>query len=485
MAAPRRAFMLKRANRVALAAVSLVLAGSLSAQSSGRTVWEGIYTEAQAARGVTSYAQYCGFCHGMSLDGTGEAPVLSGAAFLSAWNGLNMGQMYERVRMTMPFDRPNSLSREVYADIVAYMLKHNGFPAGERELTGRPEMLSIISISDRAPAGGTAGASALPAASTAADGHRGPNDYPNPYRTDKAFFKLPAGRTMGSTSAVATDSKGNIWVADRCGVNSCADSEIDPIMMFDPSGRFVRAFGGGRFNFPHGFFIDAQDNIWLTDQRSANGKGGTVTKFSPSGAVLMVLGKPGISGRGTDALFEPNGIVVAADGSIFVVDGHTPNTFARVVKFDAKGKFIKQWGTLGDEAGQLNVPHAIAIDSQGRLFVADRWNNRVQIYDQEGNLLNSWTQFGRPSGLYIDKDDILYSADSESRAPEGYGHNPGWKRGIRIGSVRDGIIRAFIPDPNPEPDLSATSSAEGIWVDRNGVVYGAQVREKLVARHTK
>lgn len=484
--------MLNKMGHVALAVAGLAFAGvlsfsgSLSAQGPGKTVWDGIYTEAQASRGASAYAQYCGVCHGTSLDGTGEAPALASAAFLSTWNGLNMGDMYDRVRMTMPFDAPNSLSREVYADIVAYMLKYNGFPAGERDLAARTEMLSVISITDRRPAGAAAApATPAPAPAAASGEQGGPNDYPNPYRTDTAFFQLPAGRTMGSTSAVATDSKGNIWIAERCGANSCSDSKLDPIMMFDPGGRFVRSFGGGMFNFPHGFFIDAQDNIWLTDERAAAGKGGTVTKFSPAGKVLMVLGKRGVSGQGTDAFFEPNDVVVAPDGSIFVADGHTPDRFARVMKFDAKGKFIKQWGALGGAAGQLNVPHAITLDSQGRLFVGDRWNNRVQIYDQEGNLLNSWTQFGRPSGLYIDKDDMLYSADSESRATEGYGRNPGWKRGIRIGSAKDGKVIAFIPDPDPDPDQSATSGAEGVWVDKNGVIYGAQVRENIVARHTK
>jgi len=485
-------------SHIALAVAGLVFAGvlsfsgPLSAQGAGgKTVWDGVFTEAQASRGAAAYAQSCAACHGSALDGTGEAPALAGGAFLSTWNGLTLGDMFDRVRMTMPFDAPNSLSREAYADIVAYMLKYNGFPAGERDLAARTEMLSVIGITAQRPAGAAA-APATPAAApapapaaAAAGDHGGPNDYPNPYRTDTAFFQLPAGRTMGSTSAVATDSKGNIWIADRCGVNSCADSKLDPVMMFDPTGRFVRSFGGGLFNFPHGFFIDAQDNIWLTDERAADGKGGTVTKFSPAGKVLLTLGKRGVSGQGIDAFYEPNDVVVAPDGSIFVADGHTPDKFARIMKFDAKGKFLKQWGTLGGAAGQLNVPHAITIDSQGRLFVGDRWNNRVQIYDQEGNLLNSWTQFGRPSGLYIDKADMLYSADSESRSTAGYGHNPGWKRGIRIGSAKDGKVIAFIPDPNPDPDQSATSSAEGIWVDANGVIYGAQVREKLVARHVK
>lgn len=475
-------------SRVAFAVSGFVFAGTaffgggtLSAQGAGRTVWDGVYSEAQATRGATGYNQDCAVCHGATLSGTGEAPGLTGAQFLSAWNGLNLGELFDRIRTTMPFDRPGGLSREAYADIVAYILKFNGFPAGDKDMSGRSEMLSTIGISDQRPAGaGTA--AATPAADTSS---AGPNNYPNPYQTNASFFQMPSGRTMGSSSAVATDSKGHIWIAERCGANSCLESTLDPIMEFDASGKFIRAFGGGMFNFPHGFFIDAQDNIWLTDQRSGGGKGATVTKFSPAGKLLMQLGKQGVSGEGQDIFFEPNAVLVAPDGSIFVADGHTQNKAARVIKFDAKGKFIKQWGSTGAGQGQLNVPHALAMDSQGRLFVGDRWNNRVQIYDQDGNLLNSWTQFGRPSGLYIDKNDILYSADSESRAPEGYGHNPGWKRGIRIGSAKDGTVTAFIPDTAPNPDKGATSGAEGVWAGADGAVYGAQVLQKAVVRYTK
>jgi hypothetical protein len=138
---------------------------------------------------------------------------------------------------------------------------------------------------------------------------------------------------------VAVDSKGHIWVVDRCGQNSCADSNLDPIMEFDANGTFVKAFGGGLFNFPHGF--------------------------------------------------------------------------------------------------------------------------------------------------YIDKNDILYSTDSESRSPMGYGYHPGWKRGIRIGSVKDGIVTAFIPDPTPDPDKYATSGGEGIWVDVHGAVYSAQVKQKAIVKYVK
>lgn len=475
----------------AIGLASVWTAPALLAQDAGRTVWDGVFTAAQADRGAHAYSENCGTCHGVQLDGTGEAPGLAGGEFVANWNGLTVGDMFDRIRTTMPFDRPGGLSRETYADIVAYMLKVNGFPAGERELDRRSEVLGMIRISAARPASAAAPANAgaaAPAAATvtAAADPNAPNSQPNPYTTDTAFFKLPPGRTMGSTSAVAIDSKGFIWVVDRCGVNSCAGSNLDPIMKFDAQGNFIKAFGRGLFLFPHGFYIDSKDNLWVTDGRAEKGKGAQVFQFNQSGKILRRLGKAGVTGDGPDVFGEPNAVLVTPQGTIFVADGHTAGKGnARIMKFDAKGKFLKQWGSQGAGQGQLEVPHALAMDSKGRLYVGDRWNDRVQIYDQDGNLLGSWLQFGRPSGIYIDKNDILYSADSESRAPEGYGHHPGWKRGIRIGSVEDGIVRAFIPDTEPEPDKGATSGAEGIWADANGVVYGAQVKERQVVRYVK
>lgn len=313
-----------------------------------------------------------------------------------------------------------------------------------------------------------------------------PNDGPNPYRTDHGFFKMPAGRTMGSTSAVAVDSKGHVWIAERCGANSCAGSAVNPIMEFDAEGNFIKDFGGGLTLFPHGFYIDAQDNVWLTDARVAGGGGGQVFKFAPDGRILLTLGTKGVAGTGPTTFTEPNAVTVAKDGTIFVGDGHTPyKNIARIVKFAPDGKYLGEFGTPGKGRGELEVPHSLAFDSKGRLFVADRWNNRVSIFTQDGQFIDAWTQFGRPSGIYIDKNDVLYSADSESRNPVGYGFNPGWKRGIRIGSARTGKVTAFIADTDPNPDAGATSNAEGIWADEKGVVYGAQVKERLVARYTR
>ncbi len=313
-----------------------------------------------------------------------------------------------------------------------------------------------------------------------------PNDHPNPYETDTGFFKMPAGRVMGSTSAVAVDRKGHVWVAERCGANSCAGSSVNPIMEFDAQGNFIKDFGAGLTLFPHGFYIDADDNIWLTDARVANGGGGQVFKFSPEGKVLLTLGTKGVAGTSPTTFTEPNAVITYKDGTIFVADGHTPyKNIARIVKFKPDGTYIGEFGKPGKARGELEVPHSMAFDSKGRLFIADRWNNRVSIFTRDGEFIDSWTQFGRPSGIYIDKNDILYSADSESRNPVGYGFNPGWKRGIRIGSAQTGKVTAFIADPEPNPDGGATSSAEGIWADDNGVVYGAQVKERSVARYTR
>jgi NHL repeat len=305
------------------------------------------------------------------------------------------------------------------------------------------------------------------------------------YDRNADFFKLPPGRTMGSSSAVAIDHQGHVWVADRCGTNSCADSALDPIMEFDASGRFIKAFGGGMLLFPHGFFIDAEDHLWVTDGHVDGGKGDDVLEFDRDGHLLRTLGKPGVSGNGTDTLHEPSAVLVAPGGDIFVADGHEPGEGnARIVKFDKDGKFLKEWGGHGSGPGQFEMPHSLAMDSGGRLFVADRGNDRIQIFDQEGRLLAIWRQFSRPSGVYIDRHDVLYATDSESRNTKGYGYHPGWKRGVRIGSVRDGVVSAFIPDFEPDQESKDTTGGEGIAADGRGNVFTADVDPRAVVKYS-
>jgi sugar lactone lactonase YvrE len=306
-----------------------------------------------------------------------------------------------------------------------------------------------------------------------------PNSQPNPYKTVTDWAKMPEGRTWGSAAGVDIDAHDHIWVAERCGANSCAGKTDDPILEFDSSGKLLKSFGGGMFVFPHGLCVDPQDNVWVTDGQGREGKGHQVFKFSPQGKALLTLGKAGVAGTDETSFNAPSDVIVARNGDIFVADGHGQNTNARIVKFDKNGKFIKTWGKKGSGPGEFDTPHALAFDSKGRLFVADRNNNRIQVFDQDGNFLEQMTQFGRPSGLFIDKHDTLYVADSESQER----NHPGWKRGMRIGSLKDSIVIAFIPDPDANP--TSTSAAEGVAVDSKGVVYGAEVGPKDLKKYVK
>jgi streptogramin lyase len=246
-------------------------------------------------------------------------------------------------------------------------------------------------------------------------------------------------------------------------------------------GKLVTHFGAGMLLFPHGLHVDPDGNVWVTDGLGKDGKGQQVFKFSPDGKVLMRLGQAGVAGSGLDQFNAPSAVVVAPNGDVFVADGHGGNTNARIMKFTRDGKLIKTWGHKGSGNGELDIPHALAMDSRGRLFVADRGNNRIQIFDQDGNYLDQWAQFSRPSGLYIDKNDVIYVADSESESVSK--NHDGWKRGIRVGSARDGSVTAFIPDPVEK--ATTTSAAEGVTADAMGNIYGAEVGPKRLMKYVK
>jgi len=320
---------------------------------------------------------------------------------------------------------------------------------------------------------------------TAATAAAAQNHAPNPYDEVDGWAKMPLGRAWGSTSAVYPDLDGrHIWVAERCEANSCVGrDDLDPILLFDPDGNLVRSFGAGLIVWPHGIHVDRSGNVWVTDARGEGDRGHQVHKFNPEGELLMSLGTAGVAGDGPGEFNQPSDVLVAPNGDIFVVDGHGAGGNNRVVKFASDGTFIMSWGSTGAEDGEFRDPHALAMDSQGRLFVADRANARLQIFTQDGEHIATWTQFGRPSGLFIDTDDVLYSADSESNAT--WGSNPGWKRGIRIGSAADGFVTAFIPDPEPDPDNASTTAAEGVAVDAEGNIYGAEVGPRQLRKYVK
>ena len=312
----------------------------------------------------------------------------------------------------------------------------------------------------------------------------------HPWRANTEWAKMPGERTWGSTSAVYPGQDGTMWVGERCGQNSCVGSEDDPILQFDRDGNVIKSFGAGMIDWPHGIFVDKENNIWITDAacpgcsnapRNQGKLGHQIIKFSSEGEVLMTLGKPGVKGDGNYEFNMPSDVLVAPNGDIFVADGHGSSGNNRIVKYDKDGKFIKTWGVTGAEKGEFRDPHALAMDSEGKLYVGDRGNSRIQIFDQDGNWIATWTQFGRPSGLFIDKNDVLYSADSESHVP--WSGNWGWKRGIRIGSTKDAWVVFFIPDPG-QPDLNgSTTAAEGVAVDDQGNIYGAEVGPEQLVRY--
>ena len=305
------------------------------------------------------------------------------------------------------------------------------------------------------------------------------NDRPNPYSRDVNWARLPAGLKWGAVIGAEPGPDGNIYVVHRCFENSCAGRAEPPILKFAPSGSLLKSWGIGVFVFPHGLHVDAQGNVWVSDAQSKDGKGHQVFKFDPNGALLMTIGTAGVQSTGDDGkLFQPTDVATAPNGDIFITEGHVIGSgINRVSKWSKDGTFLMSWGRTGSGPGEFNVPHTIALDSRGRVFVGDRANNRIQIFDQHGAFLDEWMQFGRPSGIAITTDDTIYVADSESWGPD----EPGWKKGIRIGSAKDGSVQYFVEDI--ESTTEEHSGAEGIGVDRDGNVYGSVVRRMMLEKH--
>ena len=246
------------------------------------------------------------------------------------------------------------------------------------------------------------------------------------YKLVDGWGMLPAGQTWGEVTGVDIDSKGTIIAVRR--------SE-PPILEFDSTGKLLKSWGEKMFAWPHGFRIDKDGNLWITDGRTVEGRGQQVFKMSRDGRVLLTLGTKGQAGEGPNLFNGPCDVAIGNNGDIFIADGHQGS---RVAKFSRDGKFIKTWGTKGEGPGQFNVPHAIAIDSRGRVFVADRGNRRIQIFDQEGKFLEEWKQFGRPSGILITADDTIYVADVSD------------KQGVMYGSTKDGVVKGIISGTLPE-----------------------------------
>jgi len=211
---------------------------------------------------------------------------------------------------------------------------------------------------------------------------------------------LPAGTTMGATASVAFDARGHLYVLTR---------GMRAFFEFDQDGRFVRSFGDGLFTRAHGLRIDRDGNLWATDVGAH-----VVLKFSPDGQLLLTLGVKGEAGEWNEStesrkLTQPNDVAVAANGDVFVVQGHTPGPGgdARVLKFDRTGRLLTSWGGKGKQPGQFQVAHGVALDAKGQLWVADRENQRLQIFDQQGTFVREIAYAGLPCSLDIGREHIF------------------------------------------------------------------------------
>ncbi|NKB33760.1 MAG: hypothetical protein GKR91_11745 [Pseudomonadales bacterium] len=356
-------------------------------------------------------------------------------------------------------------------------------------------ILSVISASAMAQMiRGSMTESGKPAAHA---GQQPINNLPNPYLTQRNFGTLPDARSWGSVSAVNVDIDGvHIWAGDRCGTNQCATTpNINPMVKLDPNGRVVAEFGAGQILWPHGMDVDREGNIWVADARVANENeirenpaaaniGSAILKFSPDGRLLMTIGTPGEVGDPPTHLTDPNDVLIAPNGRIFIAETHGaqfqgepgPNTKSRITMWEPDGTYIGHFGEYGWDDGQFRSPHSLAMDSQGRLFVADRGNNRIQIFTQDGEWLDTWYQFSRISGLYIDPtNDMLYAIDSES--DENY--NPGgWRKGLRVGNARNGEVLYFIPNHVHAGNTGMGgigAMGEGVTADAAGNIYAGEV----------
>lgn len=286
----------------------------------------------------------------------------------------------------------------------------------------------------------------------------------NPYRMVENWPTLNPGMEWGAAIGFIPDDTGGTWMLFR---------STPPINYINAEGQITKSFGEGVIDTAHGFCMDDDGNIWAGDSGpfrvdpSSAGRGFQLHKFSPDGELLLSLGQAGVSAAGEDTFIGPTACALAPNGNLIVADGHWPRPSTaqqdgdRLVEITTDGEFVRAVGRMGSNQGEFMGPHALAFDSRGRLFVADRSNNRIQILDQELNFVDEWRHFGRPSGITILADDTLIVGDSESgfavggppTSPEGPGRprrNPGWQAGIRIGSARDGSLRYFVPGTTPE-----------------------------------
>ena len=273
----------------------------------------------------------------------------------------------------------------------------------------------------------------------------------NSYRLVENWAQFPAGMTAwGAATGVDVDAQGNVYVFQR--------NESMPIVAFDRDGKYLRAWGQGMFKTTHFLRVDPSGNVWITDRGDMQ-----AFKFDSRGKLLLTLGKKGVTGdnESHDAFNGMADVAVASNGDIFIADGEGPNS--RVAKFAPDGTFLQWWGGPGTDPGQFDQPHSIAVDSQDRIYVADRSNNRIQIFDASGTFLKQWTNFGTPWGLFI-KDDRIYVVD---------------------GTDNNCLLIANLEDGKILEKIEGLHNPTAVAVDSRGTIYIGEVNGTNVAKFVK
>lgn len=289
---------------------------------------------------------------------------------------------------------------------------------------------------------------------------------PNPaarFEVVHGWPTLPGGEILGQATGVGTDRKDNVWVFHRAGREWSEPMPAEPIdaptvAVFDGrSGKMLQSWGANRFIMPHGLTVDSRDNVWLTDVGTHQ-----VFKFSPEGRLLMTLGERRVSGSDHTHFNLPTDVAVLPDGSFYVSDGYA-NT--RVVKFAADGRYQFEWGKRGTGPGEFDLPHAIAVDHRGRVYVADRSNARVQVFSPTGRFIQQWKgrEFGRPYSVAIataDRAVVVDGGDQPERGPD--------RSGAALVNLDGRILGKFGRFGNQDGQFRL---AHDVAVDRSGNVY--------------
>jgi DNA-binding beta-propeller fold protein YncE len=313
----------------------------------------------------------------------------------------------------------------------------------------------------------------LAATVTAADSPKYPKlNLAATYDVEPSWPQRPAGIEWGHVSGIAVDKQDQVWVFTRA---------TPPVQVYDAGGKFVRAWGEKHIKKAHHLKIDPQGNVWVADIEEH-----LVMQFTPEGKLLREIGTRGQTGDDERHFNMPTDMAITAAGDVFVSDGYGNN---RVVQFGRDGKFIKSLGKLGVKPGDFSIPHAIAVDSKGRLYVADRNNGRVQIFESSGKVLDVWANVMTPWGLWITpQDDIWVCGSSPTN----------WQRTEEFGvPPPDQLLMKFNPAGRPLDLMILPTGKEGqeksgelgwvhcIAVDSKGNIYLGDIQGKRAQKFVR